>query len=113
VEVYINTDRRLMPDRKILNNSGEHVVNDKIAWSGTVTAVQPRIRLTRSFDGRSHTYLGYLLRIERTIGGESAEFRVGVGSGTHGKHQFRIGDHFEGWGIGSRIRDSKLPISIK
>src|SRR5262249_34733644 len=31
-----------------------------------VTAVQPRIRLTRSFDQRSHSYLGYLLRIEES-----------------------------------------------
>jgi hypothetical protein len=43
-------------------------MNDKIAWSGAVTAVQPRIRLTRSFDERSHTYLGYLLRIDGTVG---------------------------------------------
>jgi hypothetical protein len=47
-----------------------------------VTAVQSRIRLTRSFDERSHTYLGYLLRIDGTVGGVSAEFRVGIGSGT-------------------------------
>ena len=38
-------------------------MNAKIPWYGAVTAVQPRIRLTRSFDERSHTYLGYLLRI--------------------------------------------------
>jgi hypothetical protein len=29
-----------------------------------VTAVQPRIVLTRSFDERSHSYLGYVLRLE-------------------------------------------------
>ncbi len=35
-----------------------------ISWQGTVLAVQPRIRLTRSFDERTHTYLGYALRLE-------------------------------------------------
>ena len=34
-----------------------------------MTAVQPRIRLTRSFDQRSHTYLGYILRVRATPGG--------------------------------------------
>jgi len=30
----------------------------KIPWQGVLLSVQPRIRLTRSFDQRSHTYLG-------------------------------------------------------
>ncbi len=30
----------------------------KMAWQGVLLSVQPRIRLTRSFDQRSHTYLG-------------------------------------------------------
>lgn len=30
----------------------------KAAWSGRVVSVQPRIRLSRSFDERSHSYLG-------------------------------------------------------
>jgi hypothetical protein len=36
------------------NHAGE-----KIGWQGVLLSVQPRIRLTRSFDQRSHTYLGY------------------------------------------------------
>ena len=28
----------------------------KVEWMGQVMSVQPRIRLTRSFDQRSHTY---------------------------------------------------------
>jgi hypothetical protein len=31
------------------------------AWQGTLVGIQPRIRLTRSFDERSHTYLGAVL----------------------------------------------------
>jgi hypothetical protein len=53
---------------------------ENMAWSGMVTAVQPRIRLTRSFDQRSHAYLGYLLRIEGVVGGERTKFRVAIGS---------------------------------
>ena len=39
------------------NHAGE-----KIGWQGVLLSVQPRIRLTRSFDQRSHTYLGYTLK---------------------------------------------------
>jgi hypothetical protein len=50
---------------------------------GKAMAVQPRIQLTRSFDERQHTYLGYVLRVQGTIGEESREFVVGVGKGAH------------------------------
>ena len=32
---------------------------EKLTWQGTLVSVQPRIRLTRSFDERTHSYLGY------------------------------------------------------
>jgi hypothetical protein len=83
-------------------------IDDQVAWSGTVLAVQPRIRLTRSFDERSHSYLGYLLRIEGTVGREASEFRVGVGAGAHAKYQFRIGDQLEG--VGHPVLDPRLEI---
>ena len=101
-----NAHCRLTPDHQTLKNSNELSMNEKIAWSGAVTSVQPRIRLTRSFDERSHTYLGYLLRIEGTVGGVSAEFRVGIGSGTHAKHPFRMGDRVEG--LGHRVAGPRL-----
>jgi hypothetical protein len=47
---------------------------------------------SRSFDQRSHTYLGYALRVCGGIGGEAREFLVGVGEGVHAKHRFRPGD---------------------
>jgi hypothetical protein len=80
--------------------------SDKIAWSGVVTAVQPRIRLTRSFDQRSHTYLGYLLRIDGSIGGDGVEFRVGIGSGAQARHQLRVGDIVEG--LGQRVAEARM-----
>ena len=64
---------------------------DKTPWSGTITSVQPRIRLTRSFDQRSHSYLGYCLVVEGVIGGESHQFSIGVGKAAYRKHQFQVG----------------------
>jgi hypothetical protein len=58
--------------------------------------VRPRIRLGRSFDQRSRTYLGYVLRVRGSIGGEVREFLVGVGEGAHAKHRFRAGDTVSG-----------------
>jgi hypothetical protein len=54
-------------------------------------AVQPRIRLMRSFDERSHSYLGYVLRIDGTCGGEAGEFLIAVGEAAHEKHRFQKG----------------------
>jgi len=61
-----------------------------------LTSVQPRIRLGRSFDQRSHTYLGYALRVRGNIGSEVREFLVGVGEGAPAKHQFQVGDTVSG-----------------
>ena len=69
---------------------------EKIPWQGVLISVQPRIRLNRSFDQRSHTYLGYALRVRGSIGGETREFLVGVGEGAHAKHRFRAGDTASG-----------------
>jgi hypothetical protein len=65
---------------------------DKIAWQGVLLSVQPRIRLTRSFDQRSHTYLGYALKVSGRVGSEARESLVGVGQGAHTKHHFRAGN---------------------
>ena len=64
----------------------------KQAWEGTLLAIQSRIRLLRSFDRRSHSYLGYTLRIDGSIGGEPKEFLVAIGKAAQGKHEFQAGD---------------------
>jgi len=69
---------------------------EKSAWSGRVTSVQPRIRLTRSFDESTHSYLGYWLFIDGVIDGQPCEFSIGIGKGAHHKHQFRVGDEVRG-----------------
>jgi hypothetical protein len=74
-------------------------VAEKISWNGVLISVQPRIRLNRSFDQRSHTYLGYALTVRGSIGSEAREFLVGVGEGAHAKHHFRAGDAVSGDGL--------------
>jgi len=61
-----------------------------------VTSVQPRIRLLRSFDERSHGYLGYVLRIKGIMDGEEREFSVGIGKAAQAKYQFRVSDTVQG-----------------
>lgn len=65
---------------------------DKVLWHGKVISAQPRIRLMRSFDQRTHGYQGYTLTIEGVIGGEERTFKVGIGKGAQAKHQFKAGD---------------------
>ena len=72
---------------------------EKVSWSGRVAAVQPRIRLTRSFDERSHSYLGYVLRIDGTCAGEAGEFLIAVGEGAHAKHRFQTGMELAGTSV--------------
>ncbi len=79
---------------------------EKIPWSGDVVSVQPRIRLTRSFDQRSHSYLGYVLRVQGSLGDERKTFSVAVGKGAHEKHRFAVGDAVRGLGVA--VADPKL-----
>src|SRR3972149_11260705 len=69
---------------------------EKIPWNGGLISVQPRIRLNRSFDQRSHTYQGYVHRVRGNVGSDAREFLVGVGEGSHAKNQFQVGDTVSG-----------------
>lgn len=71
-------------------------MNEKLNWQGTLLAIHPRIRLTRSFDQRSHSYLGYALRIQGIIDDNEREFLVGIGEVAQAKHRFRAGDVLTG-----------------
>jgi len=71
-------------------------MTSNLVWHGKVTSVQPRIRLLRSYSERSHAYLGYCLRIQGTIEGESRAFSVGIGKVAQVKHEFRVGDTITG-----------------
>lgn len=78
------------------NMPAEDMGANKLPWRGTLTSVQPRIRLLRSFDQRSHSYLGYVLRVEGVVGNEQREFLIGIGKGDQAKHAFRVGDIVSG-----------------
>jgi hypothetical protein len=84
-----------LPGITALRNSVQNPM-DKVTWSGKIVSVQPRIRLTRSFDERYHSYLGYCLLIDGIVDGEAREFSVGVGKGAHERHQFCVGDEVSG-----------------
>ena len=68
----------------------------KLTWQGRILAVQPRIRLYRSFDERSQTDLGYLLQIDGKVGEEERVFTVGIGPAAQTKHAFQVGDVAQG-----------------
>jgi len=72
---------------------------EKVAWAGRIVAVQPRIRLMRSFDQRHHGYQGYVLRIDGTCGDHTGEFLIAVGKGAHEKHRFCVGLYLSGFSV--------------
>jgi hypothetical protein len=78
----------------------------KVPWSGTLVSVQARIRLTRSFDQRSHSYQGYVLGLRGAIGDERREFLVAIGKAAQAKHRFKVGD--EASGVGVPVADPRL-----
>ncbi len=74
----------------------EHNQTEKTMWSGRILSVQPRIRLTRSFSESSHSYLGYILRVDGEVGTLTKEFLVGIGKAAQAKHEFQAGDIVRG-----------------
>jgi hypothetical protein len=81
----------------------------KFPWAGKIISIQPRIRLTRSFDQRSHNYLGFTLTIEATVGVEERTFTVGIGKEAQAKHQFRAGNIVSG--KSKQVQDPKNEVS--
>ena len=69
---------------------------NKISFHGTISSVQPRIRLLRSYDQRDHAYLGYSLRIRGIILSQEREFLIGIGKGTQAKNNFQTGYQISG-----------------
>lgn len=67
-----------------------------VRWHGTLTGIQPRIRLTRSFDERWETYLGYVLWIQGHAREQNQEFSVGIPEVLHAHQQFQVGDTLSG-----------------
>lgn len=81
---------------KVPAASEVNIFVDKISFKGTIISVQPRIRLIRSFDERSHNYLGYALLIRGIIDDVEREFSIGIGKAAQQTHQFCAGDEISG-----------------
>lgn len=69
---------------------------DKHIFTGRIISIQPRIRLTRSFDEASHTYLGYAITLEGEINNQHTTFSIGIDKVAHAKHQFKVNDVISG-----------------
>lgn len=69
---------------------------DKHTFTGKIISIQPRIRLLRSFDEASHTYLGYAIKLEGEINNHHTNFSIGIGKAAHAKHQFKVNDVISG-----------------
>jgi hypothetical protein len=80
-----------------------------ISWSGRIVAVQPRIRLTRSYDERYHSYHGYILDIDGVCGGVAGRFLIAVGKTAHEKHSFHVGMELSGRSV--QIEDPRLEVA--
>ena len=82
------------------------VNTEKVAWSGRIVSIQPRIRLIRSFDERSHICLGYVLRVEGKIADEPGEFIIAIGKTAQAKHHFQAGMEVSGQAV--PVSDQRL-----
>ncbi|HMS18305.1 MAG TPA: hypothetical protein PKA37_15790 [Planctomycetota bacterium] len=82
--------------------------SQKLNWEGRVMGVQPRIRLHRSFDQRSHSYLGYTLRMRGWLSGKECDYLVAIGKAAQQKSLFRIGDQVIGQGHAVVDRESEI-----
>ncbi|MFH1732517.1 MAG: hypothetical protein ABIF82_12825, partial [Planctomycetota bacterium] len=91
------------------NQGKAMTASEKHSWQGKLVAVQPRIKLLRSFDQRQHNYPGFILWIDGTVGGEERQFSVAVGRGAHAKHSFRIGDELSGQS--TPVADPRLEVA--
>lgn len=71
-------------------------MDTKSIFKGTIISIQPRIRLTRSFDEASHTYMGYAITLEGELDNTNTTFSIGIGKAAHVKHQFKVNDVISG-----------------
>jgi hypothetical protein len=65
---------------------------ERLDFSGEVVAIQPHVRMTRSFDQREETYLGYIVMLLGEVDAEEREFSVAIDESIQKKHQLRVGD---------------------
>jgi hypothetical protein len=76
---------------------------DKLYFTGKLTSIQPRIRLTRSFDEASHTYLGYAIKIAGSIDDQQTTFSIGIGKEAQTKFSLGVCYRYVQFGRGRII----------
>ena len=69
---------------------------DKHTFKGTIISIRPRIRLTRSLDESSHTYLGYAITLDGEIDDQNTTFSIGIVKAAHAKYQLKVNDVITG-----------------
>jgi len=69
---------------------------NKFSFKGLIISIQPRIRLTRSFDEASHTYLGYAIKIAGTVDNQQTTLSIGLGKAAQAKFNFKVNDIISG-----------------
>ena len=69
---------------------------NKLSFKGAITSIQPRIRLIRSFDEASHTYLGYAIKLTGELDNQQVTFSIGIGKAAQAKLNFRVNDIISG-----------------
>jgi hypothetical protein len=82
--------------------------SEKTSFSGLIISIQPRIRLTRSFDQRSHTYLGYVLLVRGSGCAAERDVFVAIGAGTQRDHRLRAGDSVSGMALAVSERQNEI-----
>ena len=71
----------------------------KIAYQGTIVAVQPRSNVWRyRLDNRTHSHTGYNIFLIGEADSEVREFVVAISEKQQEKMRFHIGDEIEGTG---------------
>ncbi len=63
----------------------------------------------RSFDTRSHSYLGYVLILQGRVDEVSQDFKVAIGKAAQDKHGFQVGDKVEG--MAEPVSDQRLELA--
>ena len=71
-------------------------MSNKSTFTGQITSIQPRIRLTRSFDEASHTYLGYAIKVTGIIDNQQTTFSIGIGKAAQAKFNLKVNDIISG-----------------
>lgn len=86
---------------------------ERFSWTGVVQAIQPWIEMTRSYNKRQCSYIGYALRLDATWKGRSGLLLVRVGKAAHLKHQFHAGLQLNGSSVGYRDIGLESPVLYK